>query len=93
MTALVKLLHLIFKQHAIKLPAKPDMMTVVTQNVALFILVHSFKMNICQINRGASAFNLLRFVHIFSLALCFLHWKINIRYILRLLELKIGVDW
>ena len=44
MTALVKLLHLIFKQHANKLPENRDVMTVVTQNVALLILVHSFKM-------------------------------------------------
>ena len=44
MAALVKMLHLIFKQHAIKLPENRDMMTVVTQNIALLILVHSFKM-------------------------------------------------
>ena len=62
------------------------MMTVVTQNVALLILIHSFKMKICQIN---STFNLLRFVHNFTAVLCFLYWQINIRYIL----LEIGVDW
>ena len=60
MTALVTL---IFKHHAVKLPWKPDMMSVVTQNAALLILVHSFKKKICQIN---SAFNLLRFVHNFT---------------------------
>ena len=40
------------------------MMTVVSKNVALLILVHSFKTKKnCQIN---SAFNLLRFVHNFT---------------------------
>ena len=78
MTVLVKLLHFIFKKHAIKLPEKPDMMTVVTQNVALMIFVHSFKLQICQIN---SAFNLIRFVHIFTAVLCFLYWQINILWL------------
>ena len=42
MTALVKLLHLIFKQHAKKnITIRPDMMTAVAQNVALLILVHT----------------------------------------------------
>ena len=39
MTALVKLLHLTFKQITIK----PDMMTVVILNVTLLILFHSNK--------------------------------------------------
>ena len=43
MTGLVTLLELIFKQHAIKLPWKHGMMTVDSQNVALLIFVHSFK--------------------------------------------------
>ena len=43
MTGLMTLLQLIFKQHAIKLPRKPGMMTVVSQIVALLILDHSFK--------------------------------------------------
>ena len=71
MAAMVKMLHLIFKQHAIKLPEKANMMTVVTQNIALLILVHSFEMLICQIY---SAFNLLRFVYNFTAVLCFLYW-------------------
>ena len=41
MTALVKLLHLIFKQHAKQITIRSDMMTAVAQNVALLILVHT----------------------------------------------------
>ena len=41
MTALVKLLHLIFKQHGKQIIIRHDMMTTEAQNVALLILVHT----------------------------------------------------
>ena len=51
------------------------MMTFVTQNVALLIFVHSYKMLI-------SASNILiRFIHNFAAVLFFLSLQINIRYI------------
>ena len=44
MTALVKSLHLTFKQYAKQMTIETDTMTVVTQNVALMILAYSYKM-------------------------------------------------
>ena len=80
MTALVKLLHLIFKQYAKQIIIKTDMLTVVSENVALFVLVNSYKMKICQVNR---AFILIRLIHNFTTIFCFLYWQKNIyiRYI------------
>lgn len=43
MTALMKLLHIIFQQYAKQITIKTNMLTVVNQNVALLILVHSFR--------------------------------------------------
>ena len=57
-------------------------MTVATKNVALLILVHSFKMQICQIK--SAYLHVLRCVHNFTAVLCFLYWQINISFILGL---------
>ena len=45
------------------------------KNVALLILVNSYKMKIFQVNR---AFILIRLIHHFTTIFCFLYWQKNI---------------
>lgn len=44
MTALMKLLHIIFQQYAKQITIKTDILTLVTKNVTLITLLNSYKM-------------------------------------------------
>ena len=64
-------------------------MTVVSQKEVFFIYLFTHKINLFQSN---TAFILIRFIHKFSVVLCFLYWIIVIRYISWVFEFNIGVE-
>ena len=78
MTALVKLLHIVFKQSAKQITIKSDMITEVTQ-----ILVHAFKIEICQsfLNRQV----IIRFIKEYLNSILLLNDKISMSRILTIL--------
>ena len=66
------------------------MLTVVSENVALFVLVNSYKMKICQVNR---ALILIRLIHNFTTIFCFFTGKKYIYTLyMRAFQFKIYVE-